>query len=60
MIYMYAYVHIMLTRRTSGQGSVVMYLWFGAQSEVYELQVVVFVNQQVFLRFKETSIAADI
>lgn len=36
------------------------HLGFGTQPKVYKLQVVVFINQQVLLQFRETSIAEDI
>lgn len=46
---------------------VVMYLRFSTQAKVYELQVVVFINQQVFLKLRhrhfcrrETSIKPQI
>lgn len=39
-------------------GKLLIYLGFGTQSKVYKLQVVVFVNQQVFLQFKTSGASA--
>lgn len=38
----------------------VIYLRFGTQAKVYKLQVVVSINQQVFLEFKEKNIEIHI